>query len=135
MSEKPSNYKSIAFFSSVVAMLGLTQAGVVSAVTFTDIAEGDQAGISYRSHETPNDVIWDLLRSSPVFYLEVGTVMPGKSRGNPGVAIFDYDLDGDQDIYVSDSSPAHSDLLYANQLNDTGELTFVDVTQEAGLKA
>ena len=135
MSEKLSNYKTIVFLSSVVTMLGVTHADSVSAVTFTDIAAGDQAGIDYRSYETPNDVIWDLLKLSPVFYLEVGTVMPGKSRGNPGVAIFDYDLDGDKDIYVSNSSVTHSDVLYASQLNDTGELTFVDVTEEAGLHA
>lgn len=119
--------------TSVVALLAAANAGSVSAVTFTDIAEGDQAGINYRSHETPNDVIWDTLRSTPVFYFEVGDVMPGKSRGNPGVAIFDYDMDGDKDIYVSDSSLTHSGILYSSQLNDTGELTFVDVTEEAGL--
>ena len=48
----------------------------------------------------------------------------------PGVAVFDYDRDGDQDFYVTSES-GHSNFLYSNQ----GDGTFVDVAKDAGVEA
>lgn len=60
----------------------------------------------------------------------------------PACAFFDYDNDGDLDIYIGQGGPLtdHHDkkiqhgTLYRNELN-TGTLTFTDVTQSSGLIA
>ncbi len=66
-----------------------------------------------------------------------------------GVALFDYDNDGDLDAYLvqgavlGDGTPLHPpkdpgpprDRLYRNDLNETGTLHFTDVTEAAGLNA
>jgi len=50
------------------------------------------------------------------------------------VAILDYDGDGDLDIYVT-NGPGAANSLYSNQLEETGQLTFVDVAEAAGVAA
>ena len=57
-----------------------------------------------------------------------------------GVAILDYDLDGDLDLYLPQGGnphqqPAHpaGDRLLRNQLLETGEFVFSDVSAEAGI--
>lgn len=59
---------------------------------------------------------------------------PFNQEGFPGVAIFDYDNDGDLDIYVT-NGPAAPNALYQNQLTQTGSLSFVDVSVSAGVDA
>jgi hypothetical protein len=60
----------------------------------------------------------------------------------PGAALLDYDNDGDLDAYLVQGGPlgpdktiADTDRLYRNDLVETGELTFVDVTAEAEIPA
>ncbi|MFP3940803.1 MAG: CRTAC1 family protein [Thermoanaerobaculia bacterium] len=60
--------------------------------------------------------------------------VPQKSRGAPGVCIFDHDGDGDQDLYVP-NGPGSPNSLFSNQLRETGELAFVDVASAAGVAA
>lgn len=55
-------------------------------------------------------------------------------RGIPGVAIFDFDNDGDQDIYVS-NGPGAANALYSNQFMESGTVSFVDVSVAAGAAA
>ena len=49
---------------------------------------------------------------------------------NPGVAIFDYDRDGDLDFYVT-ADQGHSNVLYQND----GRGNFEDMAEEAGVEA
>lgn len=60
--------------------------------------------------------------------------MPTKSRGLPGVALLDFDLDGDLDIFVT-NGPGAANGLFANQLAETGALRFVDLAAQAGVQA
>ena len=59
-------------------------------------------------------------------------ISPAKVIWNPrpGVAIFDYDRDGDLDFYVT-ADRGHSNVLYQND----GQGTFRDVASEAGVAA
>jgi hypothetical protein len=59
---------------------------------------------------------------------------PLKTRGAPGVAILDFDGDGDLDIYVT-NGPGASNSLLSNQLDESGSLGFVDIADSAGVGA
>jgi len=57
-----------------------------------------------------------------------------------GVALIDYDGDGDLDIYLVqggwlDQASAVKDRLFRNDLSEDGSWRFVDVTEESGLSA
>jgi enediyne biosynthesis protein E4 len=57
---------------------------------------------------------------------------PVHDRGIPGVVTFDYDNDGDLDLYVT-NGPGRPDSLYRNDLGKDGKVNFVDVGQQAGV--
>lgn len=102
-------------------------------ITFTDIAAGDQAGITYRRTPSAQNAIVDAARQQGV--VSAASFFPTwKPRGAPGVAVFDYDMDGDEDIYVT-NGPGSANSLYANQFAETGQVTFVDMAAAAGVTA
>jgi enediyne biosynthesis protein E4 len=110
---------------------------MASDVHFTDIAAS--AGITYERVPSPRIANRDaVVAQSPIPSGEFGmiraTQSPQKGRGNPGIVIFDYDNDGDNDIYVT-NGPGANNSLYANQLTETGAVTFVDVGGAAGVGA
>lgn len=99
-------------------------------ITFVDIAAGDGAGISYRRTPSRQNDLVQALQQLPVYNVDE-PAFPMKPSGAPGVAVLDYDGDGDQDIYVT-NGPGTANSLYSNQLEETGQLTFVDVAEAAG---
>ena len=105
----------------------ITAAGGVS---FIDIASDDTSGITYHRVESPSDDILDTFKQG-VLSLEQVIFMPANSRGAPGVAVFDYDGDGDQDIYVT-NGPGAANSLYSNQHAQSGQVSFIDVATEVG---
>lgn len=101
-------------------------------VVFQDIAAGGGAGLAYSRVPSDSEVIWDGFRATgSFFFFDIG-MTPLKSRGAPGVAILDYDDDGDLDLYVT-NGPMVSNSLFANQLVESGQTTFVDVAVSAGV--
>ena len=48
----------------------------------------------------------------------------------PGVAVFDYDRDGDHDVFIT-SDAGHANFLY----NNSGDGTLVDAAADAGVAA
>lgn len=104
-------------------------------ITFSDIAANDGAGITYRRAKSPSrDAIFDAIRAQPVFTFADVPLTPEKARGAPGVVIFDYDGDSDLDMYVT-NGPGVANSLYSNQLVESGQLTFVDMAEQAGVAA
>ncbi len=109
-------------------------------VTYTDIADGGGAGVTY--HRTPSPRIANrdaIVAMSPILTGDLfGDLRPNhspqKGWGSPGVAIFDYDNDGDQDVYVT-NGPGTPNSLYSNQLMETGSVSFIDVASAAGIDA
>jgi hypothetical protein len=117
--------------------LGLLLAGPSAAlpgITFQDIAANGGAGFDF-SH-APSTRYQFLLDALANGFIDVPTEYfpaPFKPNGVPGVAIFDYDGDGDLDVYAS-NGPGTVNSLFANQLADSGSLQFVDVAHEAGVE-
>lgn len=104
-------------------------------VQFLDIAAGDNAGITYRRVPSASNAAFDALKQSGAPYdQEARLATPMKARGAPGVALLDYDGDGDLDIFVT-NGPGVPNSLYSNQLEETGAVSFVDVASVAGVGA
>jgi hypothetical protein len=123
------------FLSLAIVMQPLAGLASPGGVTFTDIAAGDRAGITYRRRPTPEYVaIYDAIKARPIFHRSQLHEIPFKDRGAPGVAILDYDGDGDLDLYVT-NGPGAANSLYSNRLRETGMVSFVDVAASAGVAA
>lgn len=101
-------------------------------ITFSDISAGDNAGITYRRAPSPSTATFDAIKAEPFITAADFSRPPFKSRGAPGVALLDYDNDGDLDIYVT-NGPGAPNSLYANQLMQSGTVTFVDMAASAGV--
>ncbi len=72
-------------------------------------------------------------RSIPVFTNVAREALGGAYRVSnyrPGVAIFDYDRDGDQDVYITQEA-GYPNRLFRND----GELTFVETADSSGVAA
>ncbi|MFG6101415.1 VCBS repeat-containing protein [Leptothoe sp. EHU-05/26/07-4] len=105
-----------------------------SNITFTDIVTDVNSGIDYSRVESERNAIFEQLRQQPVFTPDDLPNVPLFARGLPGVAVLDYDDDGDLDVYVT-NGPGATNSLYSNQLKETGQLSFVDVAQAVGVSA
>jgi len=108
-------------------------------VTYTDIAAGDNAGITYRRAPSPRIANKDYINAgapwpNAQFFQLRNEMSPQKGAGSPGVALLDYDRDGDVDIYAV-NGPGTANSLYSNQLVETGSVSFVDVATQAGVDA
>ena len=114
--------------------LGAGPAMAQDGVTFNDIAAGDGAGIDYRRTPSPSNAIFDELRQQPVFTIADLIQSPDSSRGMPGVALLDFDGDGDLDIYAT-NGPGTANGLYANRLRESGAVHFENVAVSAGVAA
>jgi hypothetical protein len=105
-------------------------------VTFENVA--GTVGIDYERTPSPRKAVRDAidaLAPIPVArQAEIQLFSPQKEHGAPGVALFDYDNDGDVDIYVT-NGPGTPNSLFRNQLTQTGTMGFTDVAQAAGVTA
>ena len=96
-----------------------------TSLKFTDVAVDPAYGITHQRVKSPRDSIMDELRSGdPVPFFELLNA-PLKPHGEPGVIIFDADMDGDEDIYAT-NGPGMANSLYINQLVETNSLSFID---------
>jgi hypothetical protein len=104
-------------------------------VKFTDIVPDPQTGVDYRRQLSPTrEVEMDRLKTKPFITAADLFFAPTKPRGAPGVAILDFDNDGDEDIYVT-NGPGGRNSLYVNQLEETGKVSFIDKANQAGVAA
>lgn len=119
---------------AVAVCSSTAKAGGAGGVTFRDIAADAGSGLDYARQESPRDALFDALKAQPVLLFSEAPMIPMKSHGAPGVLIFDYDGDGDQDMYVT-NGPGAPNALFANQLQESGTLAFIDVAGSAGVAA
>jgi enediyne biosynthesis protein E4 len=103
-------------------------------ITYDDIALTNGAGFSYRRAPSTTQANFDAVKVLPFMDRAALNATPLKWRGAPGVAVFDYDGDGDLDVYVT-NGPGHANSLYRNMLAETGTFRFEDVGVQAGVGA
>jgi hypothetical protein len=118
----------------VIASALCASGAPTQAVTYTDAAQNPATGIGYRRAPSVTKAFFDTVKALPFLSrLELNRV-PDKSEGAPGVALIDFDMDGDDDIYAT-NGPGRDNSLYKNMWQETGALTFTDVGAAAGVGA
>ncbi|MEM9190275.1 MAG: VCBS repeat-containing protein [Myxococcota bacterium] len=109
------------------------QAGVV----FTDIATDPASGLAFT--RVPSSRYAEILAAqqqsltNPLTFADLD-FLPQAPRGQGGTAIFDFDNDGDLDIYVT-NGPGAPNSLFKNLLRETGHFRFQDVGATSGAGA
>ncbi|MFO0611615.1 MAG: FG-GAP-like repeat-containing protein [Polyangiaceae bacterium] len=92
---------------------------------------------SYHRAPSPRNAIAEQKQqqslTTPMVFFDIFDT-PLRPRGMPGIAVFDYDKDGDEDLFVS-NGPGGGNALFTNQLSQTGQVRFVDRAAEAGVRA
>jgi hypothetical protein len=101
-------------------------------VSFTDIAVAGSSLDQYRRAASPEFQRREANRHHSTVTANDFIAEPVHDRGLPGVVLFDYDGDGDTDIFVT-NGPGRPKSLYKNLLKETGRATFVNVASPAGV--
>jgi len=118
----------------LLLLVGAGAAYADGGVTFTNIAKNGGAGVSYHRIATPDREAVHAAAAARIIPIPdiMATVRESaqKWHGAPGIAVFDFDNDGDLDIYVT-NGPGASNSLYKNMLMETGRVSFVDVATQA----
>ncbi len=122
-------------FTAALLLLVAGAAFADGGVTFTNVAKNGGAGIAYHRVASPDRLALHVAQTQKVWPTTPGVIAiqresPQKWHGAPGIAVFDYDNDGDLDVYVT-NGPRQSNSLYKNMMMETGHLTFVDVAAQA----
>jgi enediyne biosynthesis protein E4 len=112
-----------------------------TSVRFTDVSPNPSTGITYERFPSLAD---ELLNQFKQYPLKIGpneidsinnlAKLPIETRGWPGVAVFDFDMDGDMDLYVT-NGPGVNNSLFVNQISQSGVLSFVDLAAQLGVGA
>lgn len=123
----------------LLSLAGATAARGADEVSFVNIADDPDSGLVFSKHPsslfaTTTQVRQDSLQNPIDFVTRVLTLPAMGGFGLSGAAVWDYDRDGDLDIYVA-NGPGAPNSLFSNQLQETGSLHFIDVAVSAGVDA
>jgi hypothetical protein len=112
--------------SSLAAVRALNQRAVASA---PDDEGGSGMRFGFRLEESAKRRGVDFVHEAPTFDARLDHIMPQVASTGAAVAVADFDRDGWQDFYVTNSREGSLNRLYRNR----GDGTFEDVAQSVGL--
>ncbi len=115
----------VASLAAVVAQNAATAPGVST-------GEGGAAAIArfgFRLVESADAAGIDFVHQGPTFDARLDHIMPQVASMGAAVAVGDFDRDGWQDFYVTNSAEGAANRLYRNR----GDGTFTDVAPDVGL--
>ena len=114
--------------SSLVAIRVLNSRATAAAGEATGGAPGD-ARFGFRLEESAKALGVNFVHQGPTFDGRLAHIMPQVASMGAAVAVADFDRDGWQDFYVTNSGEGSLNRLYRNQ----GNGTFVDVAAQMGV--
>src|SRR5688572_4417944 len=91
--------------------------------------EGGDTRFGFRLQESAKAMGIDFLHQAPTFDARLEHIMPQVAAMGAAVAVADFDRDGWQDLYVTNSGEDSHNRLYRNK----GDGTFVDVAAQLGV--
>jgi len=112
--------------ASLVAVRALNQQAVGGVPDDEGVADGR---FGFRLEESARQRGVDFVHEGPTFDAKLDHIMPQVASMGAAVAVADFDRDGWQDFYVTNSREGSLNRLYRN----TGDGTFKDVAGEVGL--
>jgi enediyne biosynthesis protein E4 len=115
------------FVASLGAVVALNRS-TSGSVTVRHAADGP-ARHGFRLEESARRLGIDFLHQAPTFDARLEHIMPQVASMGASVAVADFDRDGWQDLYVTNSAEGAANRLYRNK----GDGTFSDVAPEMGL--
>ena len=127
----PSSSISLRFGLGLLCALVVSPPLMAGGVLFDDIAVGGANGLDYSRGPSHTIAILDAFIASGEYAFDDLPLSPSKPHGAPGVALLDFDGDGDLDVYVT-NGPGRANSLFSNQLADSGSATFIDMALAAG---
>jgi hypothetical protein len=114
--------------TSIVAVPMLSRKSARAAASRTDQA-GAGAAHGFRLTESARAMGIDFVHQAPTFDPQLQHIMPQIAAMGAAVAVGDFDRDGWQDLYVTNSGEGSRNRLYRND----GDGTFIDVAEAYGL--
>ncbi len=117
---------------SVTIFFGIVSSVHCEGIIFNDIVPDEDSGIVYERIASDRNEKAIAIRKRKVMTWGKLPSAPINPRGAPGVTLFDYDNDGDLDLYVT-NGPGRNNSLFSNQLKEDGTPTFVDTASLAGV--
>ena len=118
---------SILLVSSLVALRVLNSRATASAHEETTGVADSRFG--FRLQESAKTLGVDFVHQGPTFDARLAHIMPQVAAMGAAVAVTDFDRDGWQDFYVTNSGEGSLNRLYRNQ----GNGTFTDVAAQMGV--
>ncbi len=99
------------------------------AVGAASVERGTDARYGFTLRESAKTLGIDFTHQAPTFDARLAHIMPQVASTGAAVAVADFDRDGWQDLYVTNSAEGSLNRLYRNQ----GGRAFVDVAGERGV--
>ena len=113
--------------ASLAAVYVLNQRAVTARTAGDE--EGGDARYGFRLQESAKAAGIDFVHQAPAFDARLEHIMPQVAAMGAAVAVADFDRDGWQDFYVTNSAEDSRNRLYRNR----GDGSFVDVAAQLGL--